>query len=210
MPYLSNSQEWLHQSSLLIQARPRTTKITTKYTIRRPQKKKSRKTRTPSIEPGAVTDDTTTTTTSSTKKPSTSSAAVRAPEATTSAQAQQPPMADLVLKTYDPVSGACLKYRTDKAAEVGRLVASLGRLGREFGGLTTTTTTTVEGNQTAAVESTTAGSKDQGEEIPAERNVETGSSAGVTGGQKRDAVGTENKGEAKGGVGGKKRKKGKK
>ncbi len=40
------------------------------------------------------------------------------------------PRASLTLKTYDPVSGICLKYRTDKAAEVGRLVASLGRLGR--------------------------------------------------------------------------------
>jgi len=40
------------------------------------------------------------------------------------------PTATLTLKTFDPVSGACLKYRTNKAAEVGRLIASLGRLGR--------------------------------------------------------------------------------
>lgn len=39
----------------------------------------------------------------------------------------------LVLKTYDPVSGVTLKYRTHKAAEVSRLVhASLGRLGRNM------------------------------------------------------------------------------
>jgi hypothetical protein len=35
-----------------------------------------------------------------------------------------------VLKTYDPVSGVCLKYETNKAAEVGRLIATLGRLGK--------------------------------------------------------------------------------
>jgi hypothetical protein len=33
------------------------------------------------------------------------------------------------------VSGTTLKYRTDKAAEVGRLVLSLSRLGREMAGL---------------------------------------------------------------------------
>jgi hypothetical protein len=41
----------------------------------------------------------------------------------------------LDLKTYDPESGACLKYRTNKAAEVGRLIASLGRLGRHMAAL---------------------------------------------------------------------------
>lgn len=42
-----------------------------------------------------------------------------------------PPRASLVFKTYDPVSGVALKFRTTKAAEVSRLVyASLGRLGR--------------------------------------------------------------------------------
>ena len=35
-----------------------------------------------------------------------------------------------MLKTYDPASGACLKYKTDKAAEVGRLVGALGKCGR--------------------------------------------------------------------------------
>ncbi|KAL8667163.1 MAG: hypothetical protein Q9168_007308 [Polycauliona sp. 1 TL-2023] len=53
------------------------------------------------------------------------------------AQPQQPPQsrAHLVLKTYDPTSGVCLKYKTDKAAEVGRLVAALGRCGRTMAGL---------------------------------------------------------------------------
>ena len=43
--------------------------------------------------------------------------------------------ATLVLKCYDPVSGSCLKYKTDKAAEVGRLITALGRCGRVMAGL---------------------------------------------------------------------------
>ncbi|KAE8165270.1 signal recognition particle 9 kDa protein-domain-containing protein [Aspergillus tamarii] len=38
------------------------------------------------------------------------------------------PIASLTLKTYNPTSGICLKYRTNKAAEVGRLITSLGKL----------------------------------------------------------------------------------
>ena len=49
--------------------------------------------------------------------------------------ASKAPKAYLELKTYDPESGVTLKYRTDKAAEVGRLVASLGRLGRHMAAL---------------------------------------------------------------------------
>ncbi|OBT61347.1 hypothetical protein VE03_09315 [Pseudogymnoascus sp. 23342-1-I1] len=93
MPYLPTAQEWLTQSALLLQARPTTARITTKYTT----------------------------------KPST-----RRPTAETAAPA---PVASLTLKTYDPASGTTLKYRTDKAAEVGRLVLSLSRLGREMAGL---------------------------------------------------------------------------
>lgn len=40
------------------------------------------------------------------------------------------PTATFVLKTYDPVSGICLQYETNKAAEVGRLVGALGRLAK--------------------------------------------------------------------------------
>lgn len=47
--------------------------------------------------------------------------------------APKPPRGSLVIKTYDPVSGVTLKYRTTKAAEVSRLVySSLGRLGRSM------------------------------------------------------------------------------
>lgn len=40
------------------------------------------------------------------------------------------PAATLTLKTFHPESGICLKYQTDKAAEVGRLVTGLGRLAK--------------------------------------------------------------------------------
>ncbi|KAK2594231.1 hypothetical protein QQS21_008073 [Conoideocrella luteorostrata] len=34
MPYFKASQEWLHQSTLLLEARPTTTRITTRYSIK--------------------------------------------------------------------------------------------------------------------------------------------------------------------------------
>lgn len=46
----------------------------------------------------------------------------------------KPPRGKLTLRTFDPVSGVCLKYKTAKAAEVGRLVQMLGSLGRNMGG----------------------------------------------------------------------------
>lgn len=45
------------------------------------------------------------------------------------------PRAWLVLKTYDPESGVVLKFKTDRAAEVGRLINGLGRLGRHMAAL---------------------------------------------------------------------------
>lgn len=41
-----------------------------------------------------------------------------------------------MLKTFDPVSGATLRYHTSKAAEVSRLVQMLGRLGGRMAGVT--------------------------------------------------------------------------
>jgi hypothetical protein len=43
------------------------------------------------------------------------------------------------LKTYDPESGTCLQYETNKGAEVGRLIGNLGRLGRHMAALPETT-----------------------------------------------------------------------
>ncbi|KZF26671.1 hypothetical protein L228DRAFT_279843 [Xylona heveae TC161] len=96
MVYLPTSEQWLHQSSLLLQARPTTTRVTTKY----------------SIKPAPISS-------------STHQAAPGQPAGN---------KGSLVLKTYDPASGVCLKYRTDKAAEVGRLIALLSRLGKGMSG----------------------------------------------------------------------------
>ncbi|KAG8420351.1 hypothetical protein J3459_011159 [Metarhizium acridum] len=99
MPYFKSSQEWLEQSTLLLEARPSTTRITTKYSI---QPVKSRKRKADDADGDTPVND-----------------------------APKPPRGSLVIKTYDPVSGVTLKYRTTKAAEVSRLVySSLGRLGR--------------------------------------------------------------------------------
>ncbi|KAL8643798.1 MAG: hypothetical protein Q9226_008114 [Calogaya cf. arnoldii] len=111
MPYFPDSQQWLQQSSLLLEAYPTSTRITTKYRISPPRPRRKSK--------AIVPDDT---------------ASTASPPPT---QQQQPAQsrAHLILKTYDPVSGVCLKYKTDKAAEVGRLVAALGRCGRAMAGL---------------------------------------------------------------------------
>ncbi|THW19110.1 hypothetical protein D6D24_03011 [Aureobasidium pullulans] len=110
MPYFTSSEEWQKQSALLLQARPNTTRITTKYHI-------------PSASSISTKPTTTTTTTdASTTTP-------------TESKLAQQPIAYLELKTYDPISGTTLKYKTDKAAEVGRLVAAMGSLGREMAAL---------------------------------------------------------------------------
>ncbi|GAB7344332.1 hypothetical protein MBLNU457_2197t1 [Dothideomycetes sp. NU457] len=123
MPLFPTSEEWLRQSSLLLEARPTTTRITTKYTVPnadspRIAKKRSRnaaaRERKGTTEANAARD-----------------AAAREGDNT----ASKAPKAYLELKTYDPESGVTLKYRTDKAAEVGRLIASLGRLGRHMAAL---------------------------------------------------------------------------
>ena len=109
MPYFATSQEWLRQSALLLEARPTTTRITTNYNIAKPKARRP-SSKSKSSE-GA--DDTTSSTTTTPK----------------------PPRGNLVIKTFDPVSGTTLKYRTTKAAEVGRLVLCLGRLGTRMTGL---------------------------------------------------------------------------
>ena len=108
MPYLPDLNTYLHQSSLLIQAYPTTTRITTKYSLPRRPNPKS-KSRTKPVPP-APSESATTDTTS---KPH---------------RERLPPSATLTLKTFEPGSGICLKYKTDKAAEVGRLLTGLGRL----------------------------------------------------------------------------------
>jgi hypothetical protein len=106
MPYYATADEWLRQSQLLLEARPTTTRITTKYSIR------------PVEAP---------------RKPKADSAAAAAGAAAPTEP--KPPRGRLVLKTFDPKTGTTLKYKTTKAAEVSRLVLSLGKLGRPMAGL---------------------------------------------------------------------------
>jgi len=54
---------------------------------------------------------------------------------TTTYHASAPGKGVLTLKTYDPVSGVCIKFRTTKVADVGRLITGLHRLGRQQAGL---------------------------------------------------------------------------
>ncbi|KAK3697863.1 hypothetical protein LTR37_017254 [Vermiconidia calcicola] len=53
------------------------------------------------------------------------------------------PKAVLSLKTYDPESGVCLQFKTDRAADVGRLIGGVGRLGRHMAALPQKTEDTV-------------------------------------------------------------------
>ncbi|TDZ18499.1 Uncharacterized protein Cob_v008724 [Colletotrichum orbiculare MAFF 240422] len=105
MPTYKTSQEWLEQSSLLLQARPSTTRITTKYSMKPVKPRKSKK---DADNDSSMTD--------AAKLESTS--------------AVKPPRGSLEIKTFDPVSGVALKYRTTKAAEVSRLITTLGSLGQ--------------------------------------------------------------------------------
>ena len=108
MPYLPDLNTYLHQSSLLIQAYPTTTRITTKYSLpRRPNPKSKSNAKPATLAPSESA------TTDTTSKPH---------------RERLPPSATLTLKTFEPGSGICLKYKTDKAAEVGRLLTGLGRL----------------------------------------------------------------------------------
>ncbi|KAF3021918.1 hypothetical protein E8E14_007206 [Neopestalotiopsis sp. 37M] len=112
MPYYATADEWLRQSQLLLEARPTTTRVTTRYSIRAadaPRKSKDGE--------KAAAD--------SSKKTTT----------TTEGGEAKPPRGRLVLKTFDPKTGTTLKYKTSKAAEVSRLITSLGKLGRPMAGL---------------------------------------------------------------------------
>ncbi|GAB7354198.1 hypothetical protein MBLNU459_g4748t1 [Dothideomycetes sp. NU459] len=130
MPLFPTSEEWQRQSTLLLQARPSTTRITTKYHIPNLSSARVQKT----LQKQKSSRRTNNSATATTDPPSsTDPAAAAAAAAATSTPA--PPKAYLELKTFDPQSGVCLKYKTDKAAEVGRLIAGLGRLGRSMAAL---------------------------------------------------------------------------
>ena len=70
----------------------------------------------------------------SSKRPSSSTTTIH-PSSTSNSTGTAASHATLTLKAYDPVSGACLKYQTTQAAEVGRLMGALDSLSRPMCGL---------------------------------------------------------------------------
>ncbi|KAK3081522.1 hypothetical protein LTS18_005784 [Coniosporium uncinatum] len=172
-PYLQSSQEWLKQSALLLKARPTTTRITTKYKVLSPKDieakiTKSRARRNIRSKPA-----------DGEAKPDT--------EATTT---PMQPAATLILKTFDDESGVCLKYKTDKAFEVGRLIGSLGILGRSMAALPDKPPEELE--------------------VPAAMDTAGGSGTQTPVPEAAKGAAAEGKGQGGGGGGGKKKKKGKK
>ncbi|QIW94843.1 hypothetical protein AMS68_000361 [Peltaster fructicola] len=106
MVYLSTLEEWQKQSMLLLQARPESARVTTKYNIPNLTSAKYQR-----KERG------------------------NKDETDKSGDTPRVPRATITLKTYDPVSGTTLKFKTDRAADVGRTIAGLGSLGRHMAGL---------------------------------------------------------------------------
>ncbi|CAK3796631.1 Hypothetical predicted protein [Lecanosticta acicola] len=155
MVYLSTSDEWQRQSSLLLQARPTTTRITTKYNIPnldspRYQKALKRKRKEENEE-----------------KDKDAAAAPKVPRAT------------LTLKTFDPESGVTLKFKTDRAAEVGRLITGLGRVGRHMAALPEKEEAQdMPTEDVAAPEQTTTASKDTAPAVPADSKPQQGAGGG--------------------------------
>ena len=223
------------------------TRITTKYTIKRPPspasigKPRKRQRQFTSVEPSntiaspsaptaprgpAVNkqpkEETTTSAKTSSKPSQKSSSDIPTPS--------QQPRANLTLKTYDPVSGVCLKYETDKAAEVGRLVAGLGQLGKGMCGLpstppldtSNTTATTEVGPLSPSNNANTSNSKadvdgvlpsGKGGLVDAQADNSVRESKPPTGSKTAGAAAAEGKSGTGtgtgGGTGGKKKKKGK-
>ncbi|MCJ1485435.1 hypothetical protein MMC06_005609 [Schaereria dolodes] len=133
MVYFKDSHEWIKQSTLLLEACPTTTRITTRYTLLPLNPTPSRRHPAERPHPSTFTQKSIPISNTKASEPAPTSAD---PPSTSQQPRHQPPSrAHLVLKTYDPVSGICLKYRTDKAAEVGRLIAGLGKCGRAMAAL---------------------------------------------------------------------------
>ncbi|CAI7608319.1 unnamed protein product [Penicillium discolor] len=116
MPYLPTSQAYLEQSAQLLQAYPDTTRIVTKYSFPTNRRGNIIRAHKSQVRKDAA---------KTTDAPSTTPA--------------QPPtaIATLTLKTFNPTTGICLHYRTNKAQEVSRLITSLGKLaaGADVAGL---------------------------------------------------------------------------
>ncbi|KAF3902676.1 hypothetical protein AA313_de0200457 [Arthrobotrys entomopaga] len=103
--------EFIERSLQLLQAHPNTTKITTTYHISPPPKK-------PSRHPKPT--------------PPTTKSTPTAPATAPTEEKPKLPRGKLTLKTYDPISGGIIIFKTEKVADVGRLVGGLHRLGRRM------------------------------------------------------------------------------
>ncbi|CAD6506142.1 BgTH12-07072 [Blumeria graminis f. sp. triticale] len=121
MPYLTTAHQWLTQSSLLLQAQPISTRITLKYNLPTSNSHNTNHVKNASRSP-----------------------APKVELSKTSCTRPSQPLATLTLKTYDPTSGTTLKYRTNKGAEVGRLIQLVGRLSKGMTGLPMDDVTTAD------------------------------------------------------------------
>ncbi|OJJ50981.1 hypothetical protein ASPZODRAFT_126961 [Penicilliopsis zonata CBS 506.65] len=134
--------------------------------------------------------------------PSTQTRSSRKPTSPTTtngaSNAPAAPVASLTLKTYDPRSGVCLKYRTNKVAEVGRLFTSFGKLaaGADVASL---------GLTGAAAPTAATADVEMGDAPALEESA--GAAAGATGGSQQGATTGAGTTPAKAG-GGKSKKKG--
>ncbi|CAK7218844.1 hypothetical protein SCUCBS95973_003621 [Sporothrix curviconia] len=165
MATFATSQQWLHQSSLLLEARPHTTKITCRYSVKpKPARRVKNATKNADGSGDEILPD--------------------APTKSTAAPVGQNPRAKLVLKTVDPASGVCLKYETTKAAEVSRLVQLLGQLSRRQAGLVAAGTSTEEqddvamGDAAAAEEPAAAAPSPAPTPTPAQQQQQGGGGGG--------------------------------
>jgi hypothetical protein len=78
--------------------------------------------------------------------------------------------ATLVAKTFDPVGGACIKYETNRAVEVGRLMLGFQELGQLMQNVPVTVTRKASGGEEMAVDepaTATAGGKGANMTTPA-------------------------------------------
>ncbi|PTB62251.1 hypothetical protein BBK36DRAFT_1145043 [Trichoderma citrinoviride] len=158
MPYFKTSQEWLDHSIALLEARPSQTRVTVRYSIKPVKPRKT--TTTPSTTTAADQDMTNAPDTSST----TATATATATTTPATPAAAKPPRGSLVLKTYDPVGGVTLKYRTTKAAEVTRLMgAAMGRLGKAMAGVQDVAEEEMRDADAAAVEGDAGAQQPQGQ-----------------------------------------------
>ncbi|KAK0623258.1 signal recognition particle 9 kDa protein-domain-containing protein [Immersiella caudata] len=159
MPFYAKSEDWLHHSQLLLDARPETTTVTTRYHIK-PARRRTK------AEKAAAADD--------------------AEPPTATATPEKPPRGHLVIKTYDPTSGVSLKYKTSKAAEVGRLIQMLGGLGRKMAALPPAEEAAVaEGGEPVTGVVATEGGSGAQTPLPAATGAQGGNAGGGGKGKKK-------------------------